>query len=155
MAPIAIAAMMEHIGDISAISSTAGRELHRRSRPAPHPDGRRSGNRLWPVCSAAPPTPPTAKTPACWLSPSVYDPRVIRLAAVYAIILSFSPKFDALVNSIPSAIIGGVSFSSSTSSDLRHRRAERGGEPRGLSPTAATSSSLRSSWSAAWASRTA
>ncbi len=40
----------------------------------------------------------------------VYDPRVIRLAAVYAIILSFSPKFDALVNSIPSAIVGGVSF---------------------------------------------
>ena len=33
-----------------------------------------------------------------------------RLAAVYAIILSFSPKFDALVNSIPSAIVGGVSF---------------------------------------------
>ena len=40
----------------------------------------------------------------------VYDPRVVRLAAVYAIILSFSPKFDALVNSIPSAIVGGVSF---------------------------------------------
>ena len=38
----------------------------------------------------------------------VYDPRVVRLAAVYAIILSFSPKFDALVNSIPTAIIGGV-----------------------------------------------
>ena len=40
----------------------------------------------------------------------VYDPRVVRLAAVYAIILSFSPKFDALVNSIPAAIVGGVSF---------------------------------------------
>ena len=40
----------------------------------------------------------------------VYDPRVIRLAALYAIILSFSPKFDALVNSIPTAIVGGVSF---------------------------------------------
>ena len=31
-------------------------------------------------------------------------------AALYAIILSFSPKFDALVNSIPTAIVGGVSF---------------------------------------------
>ena len=39
----------------------------------------------------------------------VYDPRVVRLAAVYAIILSFSPKFDALVNSIPTAIVGGGS----------------------------------------------
>ena len=40
----------------------------------------------------------------------VYDPRVVRLAALYAIILSFSPKFAALINSIPTAIIGGVSF---------------------------------------------
>ena len=40
----------------------------------------------------------------------VYDPKVIRLAAIYAVVLSFSPAFAALVNSIPSAIIGGVSF---------------------------------------------
>ena len=40
----------------------------------------------------------------------VYDTSVVRLAAIYDIILSFSPKFDALVNSIPSAIVGGVSF---------------------------------------------
>jgi len=40
----------------------------------------------------------------------VHDPRVIRLAAVYAIVLSFSPWFAAVINSIPAAIIGGVSF---------------------------------------------
>ena len=40
----------------------------------------------------------------------VYDPNVVRLAAAYAIILSFSPMFDALVNSVPAAIVGGVSF---------------------------------------------
>jgi uracil permease len=40
----------------------------------------------------------------------VHDPRVIRLAAVYAVVLSFSPKFAAFINSIPTAIIGGVSF---------------------------------------------
>ena len=40
----------------------------------------------------------------------VYDPRVIRLAAVYAIVLSFSPAFAVVVNTIPAAIIGGVSF---------------------------------------------
>ena len=40
----------------------------------------------------------------------VYDPRVIRLAAVYAIVLSFSPAFAALVNSLPAAIVGGISF---------------------------------------------
>ena len=40
----------------------------------------------------------------------VYDPRVVRLAAIYAIVLSFSPKFAVLVNTVPAAIIGGVSF---------------------------------------------
>ena len=40
----------------------------------------------------------------------VHDPRVIRIAAIYAIILSFSPKFAAVIGSMPSSIIGGVSF---------------------------------------------
>ena len=40
----------------------------------------------------------------------VYDPKVVRLAALYAVVLSFSPAFAAVVNSIPPAIIGGVSF---------------------------------------------
>ena len=40
----------------------------------------------------------------------VFDPKVVRLAAVYAVVLSFSPKFAAVINSIPTAIIGGVSF---------------------------------------------
>ena len=40
----------------------------------------------------------------------VYDPKVVRLAAVYAIILSFSPAFAYIINTIPAAIIGGVSF---------------------------------------------
>ena len=40
----------------------------------------------------------------------VYDPKVIRLAAVYAIVLSFIPKMAEVIGSIPSAIIGGISF---------------------------------------------
>ena len=40
----------------------------------------------------------------------MYDPKVIRLAAVYAVVLSFIPKMAELIGSIPSAIIGGVSF---------------------------------------------
>lgn len=40
----------------------------------------------------------------------VHDPKVIRLAAVYAIILSFSPKVAAVIGSLPTAIIGGISF---------------------------------------------
>ena len=40
----------------------------------------------------------------------MYDPRVIRIAAVFAIILSFIPKFSAVISTMPSAIIGGISF---------------------------------------------
>ena len=40
----------------------------------------------------------------------VYDPAIVRLAAVIAVILSCVPKFDAIVNSIPAAVIGGISL---------------------------------------------
>ena len=40
----------------------------------------------------------------------VYDPVVIRIAAVFAIVLSFIPKFSAIISTMPAAIIGGVSF---------------------------------------------
>ena len=40
----------------------------------------------------------------------VYDPRVIRIAAGLAIVLSFIPKFSAVISTMPAAIIGGVSF---------------------------------------------
>ena len=109
MAPIAIAAMMEHIGDVSAISSTTGNNfiadpgLHRTL----------TGDGLATAFAGmfgGPANTTYGENTGVLALSKVYDPRVIRLAAIYAIILSFSPKFDALVNSIPSAIVGGVSF---------------------------------------------
>ena len=109
MAPIAIAAMMEHIGDISAISSTTGKNfiedpgLHRTL----------VGDGLAPAFAGmfgGPANTTYGENTGVLALSKVYDPRVVRLAAIYAIILSFSPKFDALVNSIPAAIVGGVSF---------------------------------------------
>ena len=109
MAPIAIAAMMEHIGDISAISSTTGNNFI--ADPGLHRTLTGDGLATAFAGMFGGPAHTTygENTGVLALS-KVYDPRVIRLAAVYAIILSFSPKFDALVNSIPSAIVGGVSF---------------------------------------------
>ncbi len=109
MAPIAIASMMEHIGDISAISATCQRNyiedpgLHRTLL------GDGLATALAGMFGGPANTTFGEITGVLALS-RVYDPKVIRLAAVYAVILSFSPKFDALVNSIPTAIIGGVSF---------------------------------------------
>ena len=109
MAPIAIAAMMEHIGDVSAISSTTQRNfiedpgLHRTLL------GDGLATALAGMFGGPANTTYGENTGVLVLS-KVYDPRVVRIAAIYAIILSFSPKFDALVNSIPAAIVGGVSF---------------------------------------------
>ena len=109
MAPIALATMMEHIGDMSAISATVGENfiedpgLHRTL----------IGDGLATAFSALVGGPANTtygeNTGVLELS-KVYDPRVIRLAAVYAIVLSFLPKFSEIISSLPSAIIGGVSF---------------------------------------------
>ena len=109
MAPIAIAAMMEHIGDVSAISSTTGKNFI--EDPGLHRTLLGDGLATTVASLFGGPANTTygENTGVLALS-KVYDPRVIRLAAIYAIILSFSPKFDALVNSIPTAIVGGVSF---------------------------------------------
>lgn len=109
MAPIAIAAMMEHIGDISAISATTGRNFI--SNPGLHRTllGDGIATALAGFCGGPANTTYGENTGVLALS-RVYDPRVVRLAALYAIILSFSPKFAEVINSIPPAIIGGVSF---------------------------------------------
>ena len=109
MAPIAIAAMMEHIGDMSAISATVGENFI--ENPGLHRTliGDGIATSLSGLFGGPANTTYGENTGVLVLS-KVYDPRVIRLAAIYAVILSFSPWFAAVVNSIPSAIIGGVSF---------------------------------------------
>lgn len=109
MAPIAIATMMEHIGDMSAISATVGENfledpgLHRTL----------IGDGLATSFSALIGGPANTtygeNTGVLELS-RVHDPKVVRLAAVYAIILGFIPKFAEIIGSMPASIIGGVSF---------------------------------------------
>lgn len=109
MAPIAIATMMEHIGDISAISATVGKNyitdpgLHRTLL------GDGLATSLAALFGGPANTTYGENTGVLALS-KVYDPVVIRLAAVFAIILSFIPKFSAIVSTVPTAIIGGISF---------------------------------------------
>ena len=109
MAPIAIAAMMEHIGDMSAISATVGDNFI--EDPGLHRTliGDGIATSLAGLFGGPANTTYGENTGVLVLS-RVHDPRVIRLAALYAIILSFSPAFAVIVNTIPSAIIGGVSF---------------------------------------------
>ncbi|MBQ8974950.1 MAG: uracil-xanthine permease [Oscillospiraceae bacterium] len=109
MAPIAIASMMEHIGDISAISATVGSNFV--EDPGLHRTliGDGIATSLAALFGGPANTTYGENTGVLVLS-KVYDPKVVRIAAVYAFVLSFSPWFAAVINSIPTAIIGGISF---------------------------------------------
>ncbi|MBR7025971.1 MAG: uracil-xanthine permease [Bacteroidales bacterium] len=107
--PISLATMMEHIGDICAISSTVGKNflgdpgLHRTLM------GDGLATMLASLFGAPANTTYGENTGVLNLT-KVFDPRVIRLAALFAIILSFCPKFSALIGAMPASTIGGVSL---------------------------------------------
>ncbi len=107
--PISLATMMEHIGDISAISSTVGRNyikdpgLHRTL----------TGDGLATAVAAlfgAPANTTYGENTGVLTLTRVYDPMVIRIAAGLAILFSFCPKFAAIIEVMPSATIGGISL---------------------------------------------
>ncbi|MDO5400970.1 MAG: uracil-xanthine permease family protein [Eubacteriales bacterium] len=109
IAPIALAAIVEHIGDMCAISSTVGKNfvadpgLHRTL----------TGDGLATAVAAifgAPANTTYGENTGVLALSKVYDPKVVRLAAVFAVILSFCPKFAALIVAMPAATMGGVSL---------------------------------------------
>lgn len=109
MAPIALATMMEHIGDMSAISATVGENFI--EDPGLHRTliGDGLATAFAGMVGGPANTTYGENTDVLELS-RVHDPRVIRIAAVFAVILSFIPKMAEIIGSMPSAIIGGVSF---------------------------------------------
>lgn len=109
MAPIAIATMMEHIGDISAISATVGENFI--EDPGLHRTliGDGIATALAGFIGGPANTTYGENTGVLELS-HVYDPAVVRLAALYAIVLSAIPKVAELIGSLPASIIGGISF---------------------------------------------
>ena len=109
MAPIAIASMMEHVGDMSAISATVGENFI--EDPGLHRTliGDGIATSLSALIGGPANTTYGENTGVLELS-RVHDPKVVRLAALYAIVLSFIPKVSEVIGSMPSSIIGGVSF---------------------------------------------
>jgi uracil permease len=107
--PIALATMMEHIGDIAAISATAGHNyindpgLHRTLL------GDGLATSMAGLLGGPANTTYGENTGVLALT-KIYDPRVIRIAAYFAVCLSFCPKFEAAINTVPAGIIGGISF---------------------------------------------
>lgn len=107
--PIAFATMIEHIGDICAISSTVGENF------IENPGLHRTllGDGLATAIASlfgAPANTTYGENTGVLALTKVYDPRVVRIAAVFAILASFCPKFSALVAAMPAGTIGGVSL---------------------------------------------
>ena len=107
--PLSLATMVEHIGDVCAISPTVGKNfvavpgLHRTLL------GDGLATTLAALFGAPANTTYGENTGVLALS-KVYDPRVIRIAACFAIVFSFCPKFAALITAMPTATIGGISL---------------------------------------------
>lgn len=109
MAPIAIATMMEHVGDISAISATTGKNFI--EDPGLHRTlfGDGLATAFAGLFGGPANTTYGENTGVLELS-KVYDPKVVEIAAVYAIVVSFIPKVADVIGTMPTAIIGGISF---------------------------------------------
>ena len=109
MIPIAIATMMEHIGDICAIGATVGKDYI--NDPGLHRTliGDGLATSLSSLFGGPANTTYGENTGVLALS-KVYDPRVVRIAAYIAIVFSFCPKFAAVINAMPMGIVGGISF---------------------------------------------
>ncbi len=107
--PIALVAVMEHIGDVAAISATT--ENNFIEDPGLHRTLLGDGiATMFAGFIGGPANTTYGENTGVLALTKVYDAAIVRLAAVVAIVLSFSPKFDALVATIPTAIIGGISF---------------------------------------------
>ena len=107
--PIAFATIMEHIGDMCAISSTVGKDFL--AQPGLHRT--LTGDGLATALASlfgAPANTTYGENTGVLNLTKVYDPAVIRLAACFAILLSFCPKFACLIGLMPAATIGGVSL---------------------------------------------
>lgn len=107
--PLAFATMIEHIGDISAISSTCERNFI--ASPGLHRT--LLGDGLATILASlfgAPANTTYGENTGVLALTRVFDARVVRIAACCAIVLSFSPKFAAVIGAMPSCVIGGVSL---------------------------------------------
>jgi uracil-xanthine permease len=107
--PIAFATMIEHIGDVCAISSTCNRNyiadpgLHRTLM------GDGAATALAALFGAPANTTYGENTGVLNLT-KVFDPKVVRIAACLAIVFSFCPKFAQIIYAMPVATVGGVSL---------------------------------------------
>ena len=107
IAPVAIILVAENLGHIKAVTAMAGQDLDRYMGRAFIGDGVATM-----VSGAAGGTGVTtyAENIGVMAATKIYSTAVFLLAGVFALVLGFSPKFGALIQTIPLPVMGGVSI---------------------------------------------
>ena len=107
MIPVAVAPVIEHIGDIYAINEVTGKDfiqdpgLHRTML----------GDGLACVASSifgGPPVTTYSEVTGAISFTKIADPAVIRIAAIFGLLFSVLGKVSALLKTIPEAVLGGI-----------------------------------------------
>lgn len=107
--PVALVTITEHLGDVMVLSKVAGKDFYK--NPGLHRtllgDGLATS---WAALFGGPPNTTYGENIGVMAITKVFDVGVIRIAALLAVLLSFMPKFGALISTIPTAVMGGVSI---------------------------------------------
>ncbi|WP_213087388.1 uracil-xanthine permease family protein [Streptococcus pacificus] len=109
MAPIAFVTMTEHFGHVMVLNSLTGRDYFKE----PGLDKTLAGDGLAQVLAGlfgAPPVTSYGENIGVMALNKIYSVYVIAGAAVFAILLSFIGKISALIHSIPTPVVGGISL---------------------------------------------
>jgi uracil permease len=109
IAPVAFVTVMEHIGDILTNGRVVGKDFF--TKPGLHRTllGDGLATSLAGLLGGPANTTYSENTGVLAVT-RVYDPVVLRLAALFAILLSFSPKLAALLQTLPQGVLGGISM---------------------------------------------
>lgn len=109
IAPIALVIFIEHFGDITTNGSVVGKDFFK--DPGVHKTMLGDGvATILAGILGGPANTTYSENTGVLAVTKVYDPSILRIAAVFAVALSFVGKFGALINSIPTAVMGGVSI---------------------------------------------
>lgn len=109
IAPIAIVTFMEHIGDVVTNGAVVGKNFL--ENPGLHRtllgDGLAT---MFAGLIGGPPNTTYGENTSVLAVTGAYDPRILRIAAVFAVIMGMIGKFGAVLQSIPTPVLGGISF---------------------------------------------
>ncbi len=109
IAPVAVATMVEHVGDVVAIGATVEEDFL--EEPGLHRT--MLGDGLMTALSAlvgGPPNTTYSENTGVLALTRVWDPLIMRIGAVFAIILGIVPKLASIISTIPESVVGGISI---------------------------------------------